>query len=121
MGFLEALRKRYAPDAQKSGDDRSVSFESSLSIGSKRSEDVGFDQIRQQLAALQELRIVVLDSLCINHIGDSANTPDDLNQIRSQGLKIVLLDLSRNLFERWSEVACICSALKTSLRTLTVK
>ena len=120
-GFLEALQKKYASCVPKFSDDGSVSSEDSVSIGSKRSEDVGFDEIRQQLAALQELQIVILDGLCINRIGDGSRTSDDWSLVRAQGLNIIDLDLSRNLFERWADVLGICSALQESLRTLRVE
>lgn len=41
-------------------------------------------------------------------------------RIADQKLKIVELDLSRNLLEKWVDVASICLTLK-SLRTLKVK
>ena len=65
-------------------------------------EEVGFEKIRQQLAELQELRIVVLDGACI------AEVESDLEK---QNLKIIELDLSRNLLEDWSEITAICKSL----------
>ena len=65
-------------------------------------EEVGFEKIRQQLAELQELRVVVLDGACI------ATVESDLEK---QNLKIVQLDLSRNLIEDWREITAICKSL----------
>ena len=65
-------------------------------------EEVGFEKIRQQLAELQELRIVVLDGACIGTV------ESDLDK---RNLKIVELDLSRNLLESWSDVMIICNSL----------
>ena len=65
-------------------------------------EEVGFEKIRQQLAELQELRVVVLDGACV------ATVESDLEE---QNLKIVELDLSRNLIEDWREITTICKSL----------
>ncbi len=73
-----------------------------IHISGKTVEEVGFDKIRRQLAELQELRIVVLDGACI------ATVESDLGE---QNLKIVELDLSRNLFESWHDITAICSSL----------
>ena len=66
-------------------------------------EEVGFEKIRQQLAELQELRIVVLDGACI------AAVESDLEK---QNLKIIELDLSRNLLEDWREITAIYKSLR---------
>lgn len=65
-------------------------------------EEVGFEKIRRQLAELQELRIVLLDGACI------AAVDSDLDK---QELKIVELDLSRNLLESCDEVVALCDTL----------
>ena len=85
-------------------------------MGRKTVEEVGFEKIRQQLAILNELKIVLLDGLCL------ATPRDDpeLAKIRETCPKIQELDLSRNLFERWEEVVKICEQLE-ELRSLKVK
>ena len=65
-------------------------------------EEVGFEKIRQQLAELQELRVVVLDGACI------AAVESDLEK---QNLKILELDVSRNLMEDWREIIALCKSL----------
>lgn len=65
-------------------------------------EEVGFEKIRRQLAELQELRVVLLDGACI------AAVDSDLDE---QNLKIIELDLSRNLLESWHDITDICSSL----------
>ena len=65
-------------------------------------EEVGFEKIRQQLAELQDLRIVMLDGACI------AAVDSDLDE---QNLKVIELDLSRNLLESWYEITTICKSL----------
>lgn len=78
------------------------------------------------MAVLHELRIVLLDGLCV--AGVSAQPWDEtvearihrLRQYQAQKLKIVELDLSRNLFETWAEVAGICSGLE-NLKSLKLK
>ncbi len=89
-------------------------------------EEVGFEEIRQQLATVHELRIVLLDGLCIvgvlglPWIGSSELHLQERQRVARQNLKIVELDLSRNLIEKWVDVASICVGLK-SLRILKLK
>ena len=66
-------------------------------------EEVGFEKIRQQLAELQELQIVVLDGACIALVE---------SDVEKQNLKIIELDLSRNLLEDWHEITAICKSLR---------
>ena len=96
--FFEALKKKYA---STSAEDITVTA-NKIHISGKTVEEVGFEKIRQQLAELQELRIVVLDGACIAYV-DS-----DLDE---RNLKIVELDLSRNLLESWYDVTAICNSL----------
>lgn len=118
---MEALGKKYAP-----GDDGGPATEVEIKISGKLVEEVGFDKIREQLAMLPELRIVVLDGLCIAGvqarpwIGSSELRIQDRQRIREQRFKIRELDLSRNLLETWADVAEICSSLK-SLHSLKVE
>ena len=79
-----------------------------IHISGKTVEEVGFEKIRRQLAELQELRIVVLDGACV------AAVDSDLEE---QNLKVIELDLSRNLLESWYEVTGICRSLH-SLQSL---
>ena len=102
--FFEALRKKYA---STSAEDITATA-NEIHISGKTVEEVGFEKIRQQLAELQELRIVVLDGGCISHVD---------SDLDNRNLKIVELDLSRNLLESWYEIAAICNSLD-SLRSL---
>jgi hypothetical protein len=72
---------------------------------SKVIEEVGFEKIRVQLAQLQELKIVIVDGLCI------ASAEEPRRTIEKTCPKIVELDLSRNLFETPDEIVRICSEL----------
>ena len=98
VSFFEALKKKYA---SCSAEDIAATA-NEIHISGKTVEEVGFEKIRQQLAELQELRIVVLDSACISTV------ESDLDE---QNLKIVELDLSRNLIESWCEITAICKSL----------
>lgn len=131
LGFLEALHEKYASglvqsrQAREAGvvvDDHGV--ESSIQISGKVVEEVGFEKIRKQLAALHELQIVILDNLCIRGLlpqdVDSSRREEELRKIPDTCPKVVELDLSRNLIRRWGEVEDICSQLK-SLRSLKLK
>lgn len=83
-------------------------------ISGKFVEEVGFDKIRRQLTQLQDLKIVIVDGACINAV-----ETDEL-RIRDVCPKIVELDLSRNLFERFEDVVEICGELD-GLRSLRIK
>ena len=96
--FFEALKKKYASTSAQD----ITATANEIHISGKTVEEVGFEKIRQQLAELQELRIVVLDGGCIAHV-DS-----DLDK---RNLKIVELDLSRNLLESWYEVTAVYNSL----------
>lgn len=89
-------------------------------------EEVGFEEIRQRLATLNELRIVLLDGLCVvgvralPWIDSSELHLQAQRRIADQNLKIVELDLSRNLLEKWIDVTSICIGLK-SLKVLKLR
>ncbi|KAI9835218.1 MAG: hypothetical protein M1838_005364 [Thelocarpon superellum] len=119
--FLQALQQKYASEPAS----RSRSFERPIEWGGKVVEEVGFDKIRRQLATFSELRIVLLDGLCLatstspsrqadQHEGDAL-----FRQIREICPKIRELDLSRNLLERWEDVVEICQQLD-ELKTLKI-
>jgi Leucine-rich repeat (LRR) protein len=91
---------------------------------------VGFDKIRKQLAELHELRIVLLDGLCIRRPVDEVTRKSwseygisqkrsPLSDIRDVCPKIAELDLSRNLFGDWAEIVSICEQLD-NLKSLRV-
>ena len=116
------MTKKYnSSDAHKDTD-----AEEKIQISGKTVEEVGFDKINRQLAALQELKIVVLDGLCVAGVNDfpreaEENSTDPTHPsarwafvegLRSKNLSIVELDLSRNLLETWIDIIGICGALK---------
>lgn len=123
-GFVEALRQKYAC-LSASGAATTTSLqqeEQSIRISGKEVEEVGFDKVRKQLANLHELRIVILDGLCIARPlsrnlsaagGDSGAPLDSADDIRRTCPRIAELDLSRNLFEEWREILSICQQLET--------
>lgn len=101
-----------------------------IMISGKEAEEVGFDKIRKQLANLHELRIVILDGLCmsrpISRLKQNQGFegleawPTGCTDVRDACPKVNELDLSRNLFEEWREVASICEQLD-ELRSLRVE
>lgn len=121
LSFLGALAKKYASE-----EDAKTSSLSQILISGKIVEEVGFEEIRQRLAALNELRIVLLDGLCVvgvhtlPWIDSSELHIQARRRIAEQNLKIVQLDLSRNLLEKWVDVASICVGLK-ALKILKLK
>ncbi|RLM00444.1 hypothetical protein CFD26_104878 [Aspergillus turcosus] len=124
-GFLEAVRHKYASEfeeelaRQKSGEVSAA--RGTIKFSNKVVEEVGFDKIRKKLAELQELKIVLLDRLCIAGVLAHAASPNELaeacKEIEQTCPKIVELDLSYNLLENWVDIANICRQLKR-LKTL---
>ncbi|KAI9674719.1 MAG: hypothetical protein M1817_001623 [Caeruleum heppii] len=125
-GFLQALREKYASDIVLP----IVGEESRIQWGGKLVEEVGFEKIRQQLAILNELRIVLLDGMRICGLtidaglrgsweGEEERWRDDVEEVAKTCPAIEELDLSRNLFEDWDQIIRICLPLQR-LRSLKV-
>ncbi|KAJ5606177.1 hypothetical protein N7510_008958 [Penicillium lagena] len=125
-GFVEALRDKYAseferelaPHAAAKGDDEGdAGQKNAIEISGKVVEEVGFDKIRKQLAELAELRIVLLDGMCVVGVLPSYEPDESLvekacREIMQTCPKIIELDLSRSLLSRWRDVWQICDSLK---------
>ena len=139
--FSEALKAKYASDpvqdpsihivfATKPGDkalkkDPLARINQPIRISGKEVEEVGFDKIRKQLAQLSELKIVILDGLRMERSiarlkEGSDGWPEGLTDVKDASPKATELDLSRNLFEEWREVASICEQLD-KLKSLRVE
>jgi Leucine-rich repeat (LRR) protein len=122
LGFLQALQKKYASDNSNSAAFTSSGkgLERPIEISGKVVEEVGFEKIRQQLARFYELQIVLLDGLCIAGVAPDVTAQHGAKRskrvatYRESCPKITELDLSRNLFETWGEVAGVCVALPSS-------
>ncbi|KAF2691095.1 tubulin-specific chaperone E [Lentithecium fluviatile CBS 122367] len=139
--FVEALKTKYAsedfedPDVRivfnsQPGDnaakrkDPLAKLNQPIRISGKEVEEVGFDKIRKQLAELSELKIVILDGLCMERPSarlkeGGLGWEEGLTDVKDACPKAVELDLSRNLFEEWREVASICEQLE-KLRSLRI-
>lgn len=103
-----------------------------IKISGKEVEEVGFEKVKKRLAELGGLRIVLLDGLYVQrplaehtepHQASSSekirHRYSTMTDIREVCPRIVDLDLGRNLFEDWREIASICSQLE-HLRSLRV-
>jgi hypothetical protein len=112
QSFVEAVHQKYATEITAQPAPGAV--DTQIVISGKVAEEVGFDKIRQQLSQLHELRIILVDGLRINCAERNGST------IKNVCPKIVELDLSRNLFEDWEEVAHICRELD-NLQSLRLK
>ncbi|KAF2120745.1 tubulin-specific chaperone-like protein E [Lophiotrema nucula] len=137
--FVEALKAKYASEDFEDPDveivfvtqekKKNAAPRAPIRFSGKEAEEVGFDKIRKQLANLHELRIVILDGLCMSRSiarskesqleSDATSWPTDLTDVKDACPKTIELDLSRNLFEDWREVASICEQLG-KLRSLRV-
>ncbi|KAJ4296738.1 hypothetical protein N0V90_006786 [Kalmusia sp. IMI 367209] len=139
--FSEALKAKYASEAfedpsvqivfaTKPGDnvlkkDPLARINQPIRISGKEVEEVGFDKIRKQLAQLSDLKIVILDGLRIERSiarlrDDTEGWQEGLTDVKEACPKAIELDLSRNLFEEWREVASICEQLE-KLKSLRVE
>ncbi|KAJ5814973.1 hypothetical protein N7474_006750 [Penicillium riverlandense] len=122
-GFVEALRDKYASEfeqelarhasAEGEGD---AGQKNAIEISGKVVEEVGFDKIRKQLAELAELRIVLLDGMCVvgvlpSYEPDQSLVEQACREIMQTCPKIIELDLSRSLLSRWRDVWQICDSL----------
>lgn len=128
---MEALKSKYASEAPDDEKRKGAWWDEThrpIIISGKEVEEVGFDKIRKQLADLQELRIVILDGLCMarpearlsSRAAEELSWSEGLTDISDTCPKTIELDLSRNLFEEWREVASICEQLP-KLRSLRVE
>ena len=115
--FLQALRYKYAEDDL---DYAPVGANRSIEISGKVVEEVGFERIRQQQALLHQLKIAILDGLRVRGVGPGTDVERAQEEITSTCPNITELDLSRNLFERYKDVAEICTPLK-KLRFLKIR
>ncbi len=128
VSFLQALHNKYAADKSESNVQGSSAraLEQPIKISGKVVEEVGFEKIRQQLARLYELQIVVLDGLRIaGALSEAAEQnreawSKEVERIRETCPQITELDISRNLVETWAEVEGVCVALP-KLKSLRVK
>lgn len=121
LSFFDALKHKYT----SSDVDPQKRDPQAIQISGKTVEEVGFEKIQQKLAALSELRVVILDGLCIAGLNaspwiSSAGLPPPQPPQPSYDLRIEELDLSNNLLESWADVVFICTSLK-SLRSLTLR
>jgi hypothetical protein len=112
QSFVEAVHQKYATELTTQPLD--VPLDKQIEISGKVVEEVGFDKIRQQQSQLHELKIVIVDGFRISYAESPGAT------IRETCPKIVELDLSRNLFEKFDEVVRICAKLD-HLRSLRLK
>lgn len=122
--FLDALRFKYAGEqpkvsktgiAEKQADDTTANI-NAIEISGKVVEEVGFDRIRRQQAVLKDLRIVLLDELCLAGIAvertDLANIAAAQEAISRTCPDIKELELGWSLIETWADIAAICAPLK---------
>ena len=89
--FLEALREKYVHQ-ESTGE--------AIYFSTKQAEEVGFDKFAQRQAQLRGIHVLVLDHMRIRHPVGSPES-EEIARVCSD---ITDLDVSSNLFERWSEL-----------------
>ncbi|MCJ1248420.1 hypothetical protein MMC30_005638 [Trapelia coarctata] len=131
LSFLEALHKKYASDTEvgPTADGGQLVTDEPIKISGKVVEEVGFEKIKQQLAAFHDLRVVLLDGLCVAGLGNTSfpwfgaleeglreqhqnEYLASWDKVKETCPNIIELDLSRNLLEAWADVAVICRGLQ---------
>ncbi|KAK2853269.1 hypothetical protein FQN49_005236 [Arthroderma sp. PD_2] len=127
LSFLEGAHEKYVSELpafySSSKGDRALEelISKPIEISGKIVEEVGFDEIRKQLSALHELRIIIIDGLRINGVlagpAEPGEREKELEKIKKSCPKVMELDLSRNLLRRWSDIIDICMQLP-ELKTL---
>ncbi|KAL9617253.1 MAG: hypothetical protein Q9160_007934 [Pyrenula sp. 1 TL-2023] len=119
LSFIEALGVKYGAEKQMKsrfghdhvGNDRPTS--TPVVISGKLVEEVGFDKVSKQQSSFQELRIVLLDGMCLDAATRKGEALEDArNAIATTCPNVVELDLSRNLLENWETVGRICQPLE---------
>ncbi|KAL6908697.1 hypothetical protein GGI43DRAFT_393406 [Trichoderma evansii] len=111
LSFLAALKQRYVVDAPGAVQGKS---KAEIIISGKVAQEMGFDKLWRRQSRLSEMKMVVLDGQKVA----MARSDDDMNDeglaatIAETAPKIVEMDLSRNLFERFGHVVDICRDLK---------
>ncbi|KAH6606406.1 tubulin-specific chaperone e [Trichoderma cornu-damae] len=105
QSFLAALNERYVVDAPGAVQGKS---KAEIVISGKVAQEMGFDKIWRKQSRLKEMKIVILDGLRVA----TAKGGGDAATIAETSPRIVELDLSRNLFERFGPVVDICRDLK---------
>jgi CAP-Gly domain len=130
--FLDAVRFKYGDGSHgttsngvTSGSQRpQIWTEPLIEISGKAVEEVGFDRIRQQQGALENLKIVAIDGLCVAGISNTGcskvEAANEQYEIAKCCPNIVELDLGWNLLETLQEVIDICSPLR-KLRSLRLR
>ncbi|PQE06401.1 tubulin-specific chaperone e protein [Rutstroemia sp. NJR-2017a WRK4] len=107
QSFVEAVYHKYVTQSTTSTPAPSfVAADKQIVISGKVAEEIGFEKIRQQQAQVDELKVVLVDGLCINRAESGSSKVKDVCP------KIVELDLSRNLFEGVEEIGMICVQLE---------
>jgi len=92
-----------------------------VEISGKVVEEVGFDKIRKLLARVEDLKIVILDSMrIVSAVGGGDDGRFGAMTVAETCPKIVELDLSHNLFVDFSPLVDVCSQLP-DLRSLRLK
>lgn len=114
--FMEALRFKYTGMSRNGIEDPDPHSEAPIAISGKRVEEVGFDRIKQQQAALENLKVAILADLNVHGLqrGDTSHERVEQAQqeIRSRCPSISELDLSWNPIERWENIVQICVPLE---------
>ncbi|KAK0731288.1 hypothetical protein B0H67DRAFT_67329 [Lasiosphaeris hirsuta] len=104
--FVSALQLKYVGDP--AADQDRPEPHKQIVISGKVAQEIGFDKIRRKQAQLAELKIIILDGSRVAFASHPSSEQQSISQVCP---KVTELDLSRNLFNRFSIVVEICSEL----------
>ncbi|KAF7185250.1 Tubulin-specific chaperone E [Pseudocercospora fuligena] len=91
--FYQALREKYMPEDAGTGGDI-------VYFSTKQAEEVGFEKFAKRQAALQGIKTIVLDHMCI-----SCKALDSERDLIAETCKEIMdLDVGSNLFESLDEI-----------------
>ena len=110
--LLEALHSKYTPNVLERNP--TTRHEQRIEISGKTVEEIGFDKIMKEQAALEKLRFAVLDKLNLKGIVDDHCLRHRVfeAQVELQRLcpDVIELEISWNLLETWQDLVDIVAA-----------
>jgi hypothetical protein len=114
--LLEAIRFKY-----QAGNSKNTEV---VIISGKVAEEIGFDKISREQSVLADLRVVLVDQLCVNGVAPRGSSSEKVlwaqKELAEVCPNIVELDVGHNPIERWVDIEDMLEALKL-LRVLKLK
>ncbi|PHH53069.1 Tubulin-specific chaperone E [Ceratocystis fimbriata CBS 114723] len=104
QSFISAVLDKYTSEVDP--ETQAIRAAKQIRIGTKMAEEVGFDKIRRQLAKVDQLKIVIVDSYRV-----AFAVAEGEKSVKEMVPSIQELDVSRNMLESVGVVVDICKDL----------